>query len=165
MHVPAFARPLLLAGAAAALLSACGSRTSQPLSHDGYVAALHQIERSQTARDASTRFTRIVGARLSPRECHVAVALLAVDLRTMVEGVAAISPPAGAAPAHARFVAEARETVSVVERLAARVKVGTLKCGRPFNRVAYGLPSTLSAERALRELARLGYCIDTNCSE
>ena len=156
---------LVLVGACTALLGACDSRASRPTTHDQYVAALHEVERSPRARDASLRFTRIVGARLSASECRAATARLADDLRTSTERVTAITPPAAAARAHARLVAEARETVSVIEHLASRVQAGTLACGIPFNRLAYGLPTTVAAERALRELAELGYCTDTSCSE
>lgn len=147
------------------LLTACGDTPARRLSHDEYLREIRMIELSAAATDASQRFNDLVSAPRSKAGCRADAAALARDVRMVIDDVSALTPPDEVAAAHARFVDNAQATVSRFEELAKRVEAGNLRCGMPYNRLAYGLPSTLRAEHALQEFARLGYCININCGD
>jgi hypothetical protein len=55
------------------------------------------------------------------------------------------------------FVDASRETVETIEGLADDVAAGRVRCGNDYNGRAYGLPSTLRAERVIEQIEAKGY--------
>ena len=161
---------------ATALLSVvgCASSGTARLSHDEYLAALRQIEMSPAVQDADRRFFELASGMsagsgviesLGETQCRDGAKRFSDDVRSIVDAVARLSPPADAADLQRRFVAAAGRTADELEKLAEAVADGRISCGQPWNRRAYGLASTAEAERVLAEYAERGYLIDANSGD
>jgi hypothetical protein len=146
--------------AVAGLLGAgCGGGR---LSKQDYVDEVRAIESSDTAREATVVYDKMAAFRLPQGECAEKARTLHGDLEEIVDRVDGLSPPADVQRLQNRFVSAGRNTVDVIGALADQIEAGTLACGQPFNRRAYGLPSTKRAEDVIEELGRRGYKFGLN---
>jgi hypothetical protein len=144
--------------AAAVLASGCGSSDGR-LSKQEYVEQIRSLEASEEAREATDVYTKMAAFELPQAECAAKARTLHGDLEAIVDRVDALRPPAEVQRLQDEFVAAGRETVDTVGGLARTIADGDLRCGEPFNRRAYGLPSTQRAEDVIDELVRRGYRI------
>ena len=157
-------RSTFIAALALAAVAGCGSASSPRLTHDEYLAQLHEIEVSPAVRDASRQFFELASG--APRtSCATEARSFADAVGRLVDRVARIRPPRGDQALQDRFVAPARRTVALLDRLARDVAAGRVACGMAWNRRAYGLPSTAEAERVLAEYAKRGYLLSWNSGD
>jgi hypothetical protein len=134
----------------------------QRLSKRGYERAVARIVESRGVREADLLFYRLAAGDVTPRECNAETRRFVRDVGNGIDAVAKLHPPAEVAGLQARFLVAARETEKALRRLAGDVSAGNVRCGPPWNRRAYGLPSTDRAVAILAEYARRGYRIATN---
>lgn len=164
-------RHLAALGAAVAVLtagcggSASGTKSGPPLTHDRYIAALNAITTGPALDEAQRLFFRLAAGRISEEECRDGARRFADDAKEVVADVAALNPPAEVADLQERFVASASVSTSLIEKLADDVEAGRVECGQPWNRRAYGLPSTADAQEVLTELAQRGYLFVGNTGD
>lgn len=156
----------LAALALCALAGGCGGASSRPLSKEDYVAKIRALESSDTVLEATNAYTDMAGGKqLTQSECADDARMLHSDLQTIVDEVDALRAPSDVQALQDRFVAAGQETVDTVGGLADEIGKGDLVCGEPFNRRAYGLPSTTRAEAVIEELGRRGYIFGLNSED
>jgi hypothetical protein len=151
-------RSALSAILAIALLAGCGHSQPKALTHAQPDAALDAIVYSPTLQRADREFMELA-AGMPSAACPVEARAFADDTDDLVESVAELRPPPDAENLQRLFVPSARRTAHLLDRLADDVAAGRVACGRPWNRRAYGLRSTVAAERALRAFAPRGYLL------
>jgi hypothetical protein len=156
---------MLILATSALLFSGCGNGSAKPLTHDQYLFALRQIEASPMARDVDRRFFQLAAGDVSREECRTGTRTFADDVRNIVDAIARLHPPRDAADLQRRLVVSAGRAADLLDQLADDVAAGRVACGMPWNRRAYGLPSTAEAERVLAEYARRGYLLDYNSGD
>jgi hypothetical protein len=114
--------------------------------------AIDQIEVSPAAVDAEKRFFTLA-AGTTQSDCVSGSKVFARDVHTIISAVASLLPPDDVDDLQTRFLFDARQSAAKLDRLASDVAKGTVVCGEGWNHRAFGLPSTVAAEKVLAEFA------------
>ncbi|HEY4349150.1 MAG TPA: hypothetical protein VGM80_16365 [Gaiellaceae bacterium] len=151
----------VVAALLAVAVAGCGGGGGKHLTHAQYVTALHGIAYGAVAQDASRLFSRLAAGEVSAGQCRTGARRFARDIDRIVADVDALDPPTGAADLQQRFLVGARVSAGLIDKLAADVAAGRVGCGQSWNSRAYGLPSTLEAEKVLAEYQQRGYVFES----
>jgi hypothetical protein len=146
---------------AALVLAACGASTHRMSKHE-YALRAQWIE-AHDEPPATGPFIDVTGHDLPKPLCVHETRQLHDALQKLVDDARELRPPPDLRALHARFLANAQQSVDAVAAAADDVERGRLRCGFEMNKTIYGMPSTDRAEQALEVLARRGVplCITT----